>query len=259
QMCIRDRGIGITADSYPYIASSTDLDSILPSWVFSGGLKEEIRRLRDPQASKKIKAELSLKGDDYWDNVYISSTRNIENKWMEGKSLSEIALTVNKDVVELVLDLIVSENAATEAIFFIMNEDNLKKILSLPYVMVGTDSSARSFSGPTFHSKPHPRGFGTFPRFISVYVRDEKIINLPEAIRRVTSLPARTFSIEKRGLLKEGFFADIVIFDYYRLKDRASYTDPFQSSEGIEYLFVNGQLSIERGKVTGVLAGRILV
>lgn len=254
----QEKGVKITADTYPYIASSTDLDSILPPWVFAGGLSEEIKRLKDPQISKKIKRELSTKKDDYWRNVYISSARNSENKWMEGKNLHEIALALNKKVVDILVDIIVAEKSYTGAIFFTMNEDNLKKILALPYVMIGTDSSGRSFSGPTCQGKPHPRGFGTFPKFIGFYVREQKIVSLPEAINRITALPARVFGIEKRGILREGFFADIVIFDYELIKDRATYAEPFQKAEGVKYLFINGKLSIEDGRLTGVLAGRVL-
>ncbi len=254
----RAKGVKITADTYPYIASSTDLDTILPPWVFVGGLSEEIRRLKDPQISKKIKGELSTKENNYWKNVYISSTRNPNNKWMEGKNLYEIALTLNKNEVDILIDIIVTENGSTGAIFFTMSADNLQKIIALPYVMIGTDSSARSFSGPTYEGKPHPRGFGTFPKFISYYVREKRLISLSEAINRVTALPARVFGIEKRGILREGFYADIVIFDYKQIKDKATYSEPFHKSKGVQYLFINGKLSVEEGNFTGVLAGRVL-
>ncbi len=254
----RESGVNITCDSYPYIASSTDLDTLLPSWVFSGGVNEEIRRLKDPEISRRIKADLSLKNDEYWKNVYISSVYDAKNKWMEGESIYDIAIRMKKAPVDTVIDIIISEKATVGAIFFMMNEDNLRRILSLPYCMIGSDSSARSFSGTTFKGKPHPRGFGTFPRFIGYYVRDEKIIPLPEAIRRITSLPAKTFGIKERGVIKKGFFADIAIFDYNQVKDNASYKEPFTKSDGIEYVFVNGNLAVKDGKITGLLAGRVL-
>ncbi len=254
----RDSGVNITCDSYPYTASSTDLDTVLPAWTFAGGVSEEIRRLKDSEISKRIRIELSLKGDKYWKNVYISSVRDAKNKWMEGRSIFDISLSIGKKPEDAVVDIIIKEKASAGAIFFTMNEDNLKRILKLPYTMIGSDSSARSFSGPTFNGKPHPRGFGTFPRFIGVYVRDDKIIDLPTAIERITSLPAKTFGIKERGIIKEGFFADIVIFDYNQIKDMASYKEPFTKSKGIEYVFINGNLAVKEGEFIGSLSGRVL-
>ncbi len=252
-------GIKITCDTYPYIASSTDLDSILPEWVFEGGVKQEIKRLKDPQKSEMIRSALSSKPDKYWKNVYISSVFNKKNKWMEGESILDISARTGQRPIDAIIDVIIEDNAKTSAIFFTMNENNLRRILRLPYVMIGSDSSARSFSGKTSEGKPHPRGFGTFPRFIGFYVRDENIMSLPEAIRRITVLPAETFGIRERGVIKENFFADIVVFDYNQIKDRASYKDPFIKSEGIKYVFVNGSLAVREGALTGVLSGRFLI
>lgn len=254
----RDEGLSITCDSYPYIASSTDLDTVLPAWVFEGGINEEIKRLKDSAISKNIKIELSSKGDKYWKSVFISSVREAKNKWMEGKSIFDISINSQKKPEDTVIDIIISEKASGGAIFFTMNDDNLREILKLPYTMIGSDSSARSFSGPTKTGKPHPRGFGTFPRFIGLYVRDERLIDLPEAINRITALPAKTFGIKERGVLREGFFADIVIFDYNEIKDMASYEEPFAKSKGIEYVFINGHLALEKGRFTGCLNGRVL-
>ncbi|MBS4060416.1 MAG: D-aminoacylase [Bacteroidetes bacterium] len=254
----RNSGVGITCDSYPYIASSTDLDTVLPAWTFAGGLKEELRRLKDPEKCQKIRAELSLKGDEYWKNVYVSSIRNPVSKWMEGESIFDIASRKKKVPADMVVDIIIDEKATAGAIFFTMNEDNLRRLLSLPYVMIGSDSSARSFSGPTFKGKPHPRGFGTFPKFIGTYVRDENLMPLPEAVRRITSLPAGTFGIKERGIIKEGFFADIIIFNYNKISANATYKEPFTKSSGIEYVFVNGSLAVSKGELTGTCHGRVL-
>ncbi len=255
----RNSGVKITCDSYPYIASSTDLDSILPVWAFAGGLHEEIRRLKDPEKSQNIRLDLASKEDKYWRNVYISSVRNPQNKWMEGESICDIADRIGKSPADAVINIIIEEKAGAGAIFFTMNEDNLRRFLSLPYVMIGSDSSARSFSGPTFKGKPHPRGFGTFPRFIGAYVRDENLMSLPEAISRITSLPAQTFGIKERGVINENFFADIVIFDYNQIEGKSSYKEPFTKSEGIKYVFVNGALALREGQLTGLLAGRALM
>lgn len=252
-------GIEITCDSYPYTASSTDLDSILPEWVFEGGVKEELKRLKNPQKLKIIRADLSSKPDKYWKNVYISQAFSDKNRWTEGESIYDIAIKIGKKPVDTVINIIVDEEARAGAIFFTMNEENLRRLLSLPYVMIGSDSSARSFSGPTCKGKPHPRGFGTFPRFIGRYVRDEDLIPLPEAIKRITSLPAKTFGIKERGIIKDNYFADIVIFDYNQIKDRSSYKNPFMKSDGIEYVFVNGSMAVKKGELTGTLSGKTLV
>ncbi len=251
-------GVNLTCDAYPYTAASTDLDTILPSWVYEGGISMEIKRLIDPMTRNRVIEFLNHKHEDYWQGVYISNVTKSKNKWMEGKSISEIATKLNKRATDLVVDLLVDERARIGAIFFLMREDNLKSFLSLPYVMIGSDSSSRSFSGPTYLGKPHPRGFGSFPRFIGKYVRDEGLISLPEAIRRITSLPSETFRLQGRGLIKEGFFADITVFDYNNIIDKATYNDPFIKPEGIRYVFVNGQVAYRDGEFTGSLSGAVI-
>ncbi|GER94413.1 hypothetical protein A45J_2174 [hot springs metagenome] len=254
----RDEGVSLTCDRYPYTAASTDLDTILPSWVYDGGVEEELRRLKDSDDLKKIKAEIGYKSEDYWKGIYISSVTKSKNKWMEGESIFDISVKLCKLPVDVLIDILIDERARVGAIFFSMNEDNLKKFLSLPYVMVGSDSSVRSFSGPTFTGKPHPRAFGSFPKFISKYVRDEGLMSLSEAIRKMTYLSATTFGLKKRGLIKEGFYADITVFDYERIIDRSTYREPFKMSEGIAYVFVNGTMALREGEFTGDLSGRII-
>jgi len=139
-----------------------------------------------------------------------------------------------------------------------MNEDNLRQFLRLPYVMIGSDSSVRSFSGPTRTGNPHPRGFGTFPRFIGRYVRDEGLMGLPDAIKKITSLPAGTFGLRKRGLIKEGYYADIAVFDYERIIDRATFKEPYRRPEGVVHVFVNGVLALSECELTGAVSGRVL-
>ncbi len=255
---LRSDGVGLTCDCYPYTAASTDLDVMLPSWVYEGGTREELRRLRDAATVKRIISEIEGKGGDYLEGVYISSVKKPWNKWMEGESLTEVSSRMGMKPVEALLKVIIEEEARAGAIFFSMDEDNLRRFLSLPYTMIGSDSPARCSTGPTHTGKPHPRGFGTFPRFIGRYVRDSGLMSLPEAIRRITSLPARTFGLQGRGLIKEGYYADIVLFDYGRVTDRATYKDPYKRSEGIVHLFVNGTLALREGEPTGALSGRIL-
>lgn len=254
----KDEGTKITCDRYPYIAASTDLDTVLPSWVYEGGVEEELGRLKDPETAARIKSELGRKDEKYWKGVYVSSVSNPENRWMEGENVFDIAVKSGDAIVDVLVDLLINERVRTGAIFFSMSEDNLRRFLSLPYLMIGSDSSARSFSGPTCYGKPHPRGFGSFPRFIGKYVRDEGLITLPEAIRRTTSLPAATFGLHDRGVITEGALADVVIFDYERIIDTATFREPFGRPEGIEYVFVNGGLAMDGGRLTGTLSGMVL-
>ncbi len=254
----RIAGMNITCDRYPYIAASTDLDTILPSWVYEGGIEGELGRLKDPETTARIKADLSRKDDNYWKGVYISCAVNPENRWMEGENIFDVASKTGKNIVDALLDLLLRERARTGAIFFSMSEDNLSRFLSLPYLMIGSDSSVRSFSGPTCYGKPHPRGFGSFPRFIGRYVRDKGLVKLEDAIRRTAALPAATFGLTDRGIISEGAYADIVIFDYERIIDTATFREPFSRPEGINYVFVNGSMAVDGGEFTGTLSGRVL-
>lgn len=254
----RSLGLAVTCDRYPYVAASTDLDTVLPSWVYEGGAEEEVKRLRDPDTAARIKRELAAKDDVYWKGVYLSSVACPENKWMEGESLFAVAEKEGKSPLDALFALLIAERVRTGAIFFSMNEENLRKFLSLPYTMIGSDSAVRSFSGPTCSGKPHPRGFGSFPRFIGRYVREERLMGLPEAIRRVSSLPAQAFGLQERGILREGSFADITVFDYGKIIDTATFKDPFRRAEGIEYVFVNGTPAVRGGEFTGSRSGRVL-
>lgn len=256
----RGEGISVTCDRYPYTAASTDLDAVLPSWTYAGGAEEELRRLKDKRVCPIIKNEVlsNHPSDDYWRNITISSVNSEPNKWMEGKTLSYISDRVGKKPVDFLVDILVEERLRIGAIFNSMNEDNLKRILSLPYVMVGSDSSARSTDGPTHKGKPHPRGFGTFPRFIGRYSRNNSDMALRKAIHKITMLPAQTFGLKERGQIRAGFMADLVIFDENTILDRATFDEPYLRAEGIDYVFVNGQPVVWEGTMTGVMAGRVL-
>jgi N-acyl-D-amino-acid deacylase len=245
-------GVQLTCDRYPYTAGSTGLDSVLPDWIFEGGNSEELRRLKDPSVRERLKGETGLLNAD-WGSVYVSSVSTRKSRWMEGLNMLEIASRTGNSPIDAVLDVLIDEGLMVGAVFYSMSEDNLRNFLKLPYVMMGTDSSARSFSGPTAAGKPHPRGFGTFPRFLKTYAG-----NLEDAIRRVTSLPAETFGIRRRGYIREGFKADIVAFDPANLTDKATYEDPFQPPEGIHNVIVNGVPVLLEGKLTGERPGSIL-
>ncbi|NWF98173.1 MAG: D-aminoacylase [Nitrospirae bacterium] len=256
----RNNKIKITGDRYPYIASSTDLDTILPSWAYEGGAKEELKRLKDSKIVKVLKQQIIDRHPEpeYWENITVSSVVSEKNKWMEGKTISHIANSRKLNPLDALIELLVEEKIRVGAIFTAMNEDNLKRFLSLPYIMIGTDSSARSFSGITFRGNPHPRGFGSFPKFVGKYVRDKSIMELKEAIFKITSLPSETFGLQNRGLIKEGFYADIVIFDYKKIHDNATFEKPFLKPSGIQYVFINGKPVLYEGKITGIRPGRIL-
>jgi N-acyl-D-amino-acid deacylase len=255
----REKGISLTCDRYPYTASSTDLDSILPSWIFSGGKEKELERLRNTENRNKIRNYLlKNKTKKYWENVFISYLHRDKNKWMLGKNLYKISQLKNKDPVDIMLDILIEENLGVGAIFSSMSEDNLKRFLTLTYCMIGSDSSARCFSGPTHRGKPHPRAFGSFPRFLGKYVRDESLMSISEGIHKMTMLPALTFGIRKRGVIKEGAFADVVIFDLQKLNDRATFEKPFSKPEGIYYVLVNGSPVLWEGRMTGIREGRVL-
>ncbi|PIX88666.1 MAG: amidohydrolase [Nitrospirae bacterium CG_4_10_14_3_um_filter_44_29] len=256
----KKRGIKVTCDRYPYTASSTDLDAILPTWAYDGGTEEELRRLRNQKIQGKMRKEILYKHPDknYWTKVSVSSVSSQKNKWMEGKALSYISRKINKNPVDALFEIIIDEKLRAGAIFSTMSEENLRRFLSLPFAMIGSDSSARSMSGITYDGKPHPRGFGSFPRFLGKYVRDEGLMNMSEAIHKITMLPARTFGINGRGVLKKGAFADIVVFDSESIIDRATFDKPFLKSEGIHYVVVNGTPAVWKGKFTGSRSGRVL-
>jgi N-acyl-D-amino-acid deacylase len=256
----KKENVRLTCDRYPYIASSTDLDTLLPSWAYEGGTGEELEKLKDPILRGKIRKQIlgQHAGMEFWGKVYVSSVSSERSKWMEGKSLAYIANRRDSDTVDTLLEILIEEKLRVGAIFSSMSEDNLTKFLSLPYTMIGTDSSARCMSGITCMGKPHPRGFGSFPRFLGRYVRDKALIGMGEAIHKITMLPAKTFGIHKRGVLKKGAFADIVIFDPEKIADRATFENPFLKPEGIHHVIVNGMPAVWEGEMTGNMAGRIL-
>ncbi|MDP2158573.1 MAG: amidohydrolase family protein, partial [Nitrospirota bacterium] len=256
----REQGIELSCDRYPYIASSTDLDSLLPSWAFEGGNEEELQRLRSNEMLLKMRSELleQAKNRTYWKRVIISSVVSSANSWMEGKTITQIGERLGCDEIEAVFKILLEEKLRVGAIFLSMSEDNLSKFLSLPFCAIGSDSSARCFDGPTRLGKPHPRTFGAFPRFFGKYVRDEQLMTLTEAIRRATMLPASIFGLIGRGQIRQGYAADIVIFDPYTISDRATFEDPFLKPIGIPYVLVNGSAAVWENEPTRKFSGRML-
>lgn len=256
----RAEGLKVSCDRYPYTAASTDLDAVLPAWTYAGGAEEEMRRLKDENICAAIKSEAlsSHPFEDYWDSVTISSVNSESNKWMEGRTMAYVSGRAGKRPIDFLVEILLEEKLRIGAIFHSMNEDNLRRFLKLPYAMIGSDSSARSTDGPTHTGKPHPRGFGTFPRFIGRYSRDLSLMSLSEAIHKATMCSAETFGLKGRGRIRKGFMADLVIFDENRIIDRASFDEPFLRPDGISYVIVNGKPVLWEGALTGVMAGHIL-
>jgi N-acyl-D-amino-acid deacylase len=254
-----DEGNDITCDRYPYTAAATDLNVILPHWVHEGGTQKQIERLQDKDIRKKIEKELSqLYDDTFWNTIIISSIYYNKNKWMEGKSISELAIVLGKSCLEIVFDLLIEEDTRVDIFLFSMCEENLEQILSWNFVFVGSDSSVRSNRGVLSNGRPHPRSYGTFSRVLGKFCREKKLISVEKAIQKMTGMPAQKVGLDRRGFIKEGYFADITIFDPARIKDKSTYTEPHQYSEGIEYVVVNGQITVQNGRHTGVRNGNIL-
>ncbi len=263
----RKQGLKITADVYPYIAGSTSLSACLPPWALEGGTDKMVARLKDEETRKRLKWEISVDSKT-WENIYLGSggpsgiligsvvNRELDN-W-QGKRLSEIAAAQNKDPLDALFDFINAHHAQTGAIFFMMREDDMKAALKSPLVSICTDSSARATDGPLAGSKSHPRGWGTYPRILGKYVRDEKLMPLELAIHKMTGLPASNVGLKERGLIRAGYFADVTIFDPKTVIDRATFEEPNQYPVGINYVIVNGQIEVDNGKRTPANAGRPL-
>jgi N-acyl-D-amino-acid deacylase len=264
----RDRGQDVTADMYPYLAGATALASSLPPWVADGGMDKLLARLRDPAVRQRIKTEMSSTGERTWENLYldsggapgvmVASVVNPELKQYTGKTVAEIAQAQRKDSLDALMDFVLADKGLSGALYFIASEEDLQTGLRQPWTSIGLDANELSLDGPLFEPHTHPRSFGSMPRFLGHYVRDLQLMPLEQAIRKITSLPAQREHLVGRGLIKEGFFADITIFDPGSIIDKATYTQPAQLAEGVKYVIVNGQVAFENGKATGAMAGKPL-
>lgn len=261
----RARGLDITADVYPYIAGSTSLSASLPPWVLEGGTEKMLARLRDTRIRQQLKKEISTDAKD-WENIYLGSggaegvlISSVSNRSLEsllGKRLSQIAEEQQKEPLEALLDLILADNGQTGAIYFMMNEADLRAAMRAPFVSFCTDTGARATDGPLSAARSHPRGWGSYPRILGRYVRELRLLTLEQAIHKMTGMPAKRVGLADRGLLREGLFADIVIFDPQRVIDKATFEAPNQYPEGIPFVMVNGQFTVDEGKRTPALPGR---
>lgn len=252
-------GVEVTCDRYPYVAAATDLDVILPQWVYEGGTEKQLHRLKDTNTRRQIVQEVSQAEDDFlWNKIMISSVYYNNNKWMEGKTIAEISCEVNKPPMEMVLDLLVEEETRVDIFLFSMSEENLEKILGWDFVFIGSDSSMRANCGPLNKGKPHPRSYGTFSRVLGKFCREKKLLSEEKAIQKMTWLPSQKVGLDGRGLIKKDYFADITIFNPEKVIDRSTFVEPHQYSEGIEYVIVNGKITVNKGKHNGITNGRIL-
>ena len=265
----RDAGQDVSADMYPYVAGGTALASALPPWVADGGTEKLLERLKDPAVRARIKTEMATEHAD-WENLYLGSggpsgvlvsgisSKDPAIKQYDGNTVAQIAAEQKKPPLDTLFDLVLADKAQTGAIYFIANEDDLRYGLKQPWTSIGLDASELSFDGPLFEPHSHPRAFGSMPRFLGHYVRDENMLPLEQGIRKITSLPAQRERLRDRGLLKMGYFADITIFDPGTIQDRATYESPTQLSQGVKYVFVNGQLEYTDAGIRGTKAGRVL-
>jgi N-acyl-D-aspartate/D-glutamate deacylase len=268
----RARGLDITADQYPYVAGATSLGANVPPWAHEGGTAKFVERLKDSKTRDRLKQEMRAPANN-WENFYlgagggegilISSVLNRDLAKYEGKRLNEVARMMGpndrpRDEIDAMFDLLIADNAQTGMIVFLMSEEDVKLAMRQPWVSVGVDHGAVSLTGPLAEGKAHPRGYGSFPRILGRYVRDEQVVSLEEAIRKMTSLAANRVHLVERGLLKPGFFADIVVFDPQQIRDVATFEDPNRLSTGMRYVIVNGALVMSGGKQTNAMPGRPL-
>jgi len=257
---LRAEGIDIACDRYPYVASSTSLQSQLPGWAREGGRTRLLERIADPATRGRLLDALAadFPTPESWRELLIADATCDEWRRAEGRSLGDLAAQGGKDPAELLLDILTASKGRTSIVHFTMCEENLRKWLSLPFTAIGSDSCSRSIEGPTAAGKPHPRSYGTFARVLGRYVREQGLLSLPEAVRRMTGLPASRLGLKRRGVLRPGAAADITVFDPATIADRATYETPQQYSAGVRFVLVNGALAIADGALTSARAGRFL-
>ena len=258
----RARGVDVAADQYPYPASGTDLDAILPGWAHAGGREAMLARLRDPATRARIADELTRGGDENIgasaggpSGVMIAGIEEDSLRRYQGMRLSEVAAARRQPVVEALFDLILADRARTSAIYFSMSEPDIEYAMRQPWVSVGIDAGARAVDS-TVTEHPHPRAYGSFPRILCRYVRERHVITLEDAVRKFTSLPAARVGLAGRGMVRAGMYADLTIFDPNTVCDRATFVDPVQTSVGIQHVIVNGVPVVRDARMTGLRGGR---
>ena len=260
-------GLKIRANMYTYTAAGTGLDACLPPWTEDGGYPALFKRLRDPATREKIAAEVRV-DSDAWENLYLAAGspekillvgfKSEKLKSLTGKSLAEVAKRRGKDPIETIMDLISEDESRISTIYYLMSEENVKKELAKPWVSFGSDEASQAPEGVFLKSNPHPRAYGNFARVLGKYTRDEKVITLPGAVRRLSALPATNLGLDHRGFIQDGMFADVVVFDPAIIADRATFEKPHQYAVGMKHVFVNGVQVLKEGEHTGAKPGRAL-
>ncbi len=253
-------GIDLSCDVYPYTAGNTTIVSLFPKEEMRDGVQGLMRRLGSSAERKRISGALAAEADQMggWENIRIATVKTEDNKTWEGKNLREIAAGRGIDEASALMDLCYAEKGAVNVVLFFIREEDLEQVMRHPMSMIGSDGKVLNVEGPLAEGKPHPRNFGAFPRVLRRYVKERKVLTLPEAIRKMTSLPAGRFSIENRGMIREGYYADLALFDPETIRDRATFDNPLQYPEGIEYVLVNGKVVLERGRRTEARPGKII-
>jgi len=264
----RARGVDVAADIYLYTAGGTGLEATIPSWAFEGGNAKLLERLKDAETRLRLKKEITTGSPGWWniveaaggwDNIVLVNAQNAENARFQGKNLTQIAKELNKEPADAAFDLVMQGKGRVYAIYHMMSEQDIVTALKFPWTSIGSDAGAALKPGTVDGlGLAHPRSYGNHPRLIARYVREQKILSLEEAIRKMTSWPATRMRLASRGWIKEGGWADVVIFDYDKIQDRATYDRPLLSPVGIDYVLVNGQVVIEHGKHTGARPGHVL-
>jgi N-acyl-D-amino-acid deacylase len=262
----RAAGLTITADMYTYPAGATGLDGAMPPWVQEGGLEAWRKRLQDPETRKRVKDEMStsdkydnlLAGAGTPENVLLVGFKSAKLKPLTGKTLGEVARMRHESPEDAAMDLVIEDDSRVETVYFLMSEDNIRKQIVLPWVSFGADADPEGVDGVFLNFSTHPRAFGNFARVYARYVRDDKLLSVSEAVRKMTSLPASNLGIVRRGLLRPGYFADITVFDPATIQDHATFEKPRQPATGVSEVFVNGVEVVHNGAHTGAKPGRAL-
>ncbi len=260
-------GLEITADVYTYPASATGLNAAIPPWVQEGGFEASVERMKDPALRERIAAEM-LENSKEWDNAYIASGtpdnillvgfKSEKLKPLTGKTLAQVAAMRGTDPRMTAMDLIVEDNSRIGTVYFAQSEDIVKRVVALPWVSFNSDEASMAPEGVFLKSSPHPRAYGSFARVLAKYVRDENVLSLQEAIRKLAALPSQTLKIDRRGELKTGFYADVVVFDPQKIQDHATFVEPHQYATGMLHVFVNGTQVLKGGEHTGAKPGRVV-
>ncbi len=263
----RAAGLHITTDMYNYTAGATGLDAAMPPWVQEGGYEKWAERLQDPKIRRRVLKEMReparnweslMQMTESPEKILLIGFKNDSLKYLTGRSLAEVAAMRGTSPEETAMDLVVQDGSRVGTVYFLMSEENVKKQIALPYMSFGSDAGSMAPEGVFLKSSTHPRAYGNFARLLGKYVREEKVISLEEAVRKLTSLPASNLRIKKRGALREGFFADIAIFDPETIRDNATYEQPQQYATGMVHVFVNGEQVLRDGEHTGAKPGRVV-